>query len=79
MPQVMLLMQGLQLVVMLPIAMAQHLLQLLFSLAPDSLIQGHQLSNTLLLGQHHLHAALAAMLHVTLADSNVADDYLSGG
>ena len=75
----MLLMQSLQLVVRLPVAMAQHLLQLLLSLASDSLIQPHQLSNTLLLGQHHLHATSTAILHVMLADSNVADACLSGG
>ena len=78
-PQTMLLMQSLQLVVRLPIVMTQHLLQLLLTLTSDSLIQGHQLSNTLLLGQHHLHATLAAMLHVMLADSHVADHWLSGG
>jgi len=72
-------MQSLQLMVGLPIAMAQHLLQLLFSLASDSLIQGHQLSNTLLLGQHHLHTTLAAMSHETLANSKVAKDCMSGG
>ncbi len=75
----MLLMQSLQLVVRLPIAVAQHLLQLLLGLASDSLIQGHQLSNTLLLGQHYLHAALPVMLHVMLADDNVAKDRISGG
>jgi len=78
-PQSMLLMQSLQLMVRLPIAMTQHLLQLLFTLTSDSLIQGHQLSNALLLGQHHLHATLTAMLHVVLADSKVANDCMSGG
>ncbi len=52
-PKGVLLLNSLQLL-LLPMIRPQHLPQLLFTLTPDCLIQGHQLSNALLLSQHHL-------------------------